>query len=803
MSFVPAINTEAITLDIVSAEAAFADGDMGTLWANLAHLQTLVAPLDGIFTEGRNGEASPAVLLQRLLSGQGTISADDFRQSMQALRAALERARAIPPFPGAVRFGPVPKDLFAHPVNSSSYLVQVSSPPKSYVPRDYQLDIAREATKHFAKEHRGIYRLDTGLGKTPEYGFIIRQLREVLPHEYKDALIVMGSHQHEPAYKLAQTMQYMFPNEQVAFLKGGVKAEDLRGCTFVVGTYQELTQAGTVDVLKSWAGNKRILFVLDEADLVVFKGQTEEGDRTASWFRPLIDFGLFNKKGEYDARTKHRMLGASATLDRPDEIPLSTVWGPGNVFYHVPMTDGIRSGNLVPLVGKVLEMEVPPDQKLLFSEFIRVDRAGHVVVDESKVQAAAGSDYSVKTAVRAVVDHMVMGIGPIGARGKAVRRGIGFAENTTALEKLMRWQQDLFELIEIIFRIYQGLNTRHPMRAETIVEILGGREKLDLFRKELKHFLYSREWQEVQPLFEKAKRSLLAGNKNDVQVLFGRLYTLLHGEARQIKGRPLVATATWDKMDQDKTGATIPEGSPHSRYRNHFGSRAVTMAAHNNGEIDMLWSIGMLERGYDDPMSSLIVDVARTKSRRLLVQRAGRIARPPDGKNPKDHSLKPEAVYVTVTPNLEAHRIDLSVQDLARVYGTEMDPELGVLRLHPNTIGGLRWKTPDPVQLDLGGTRKVHVVLVGERTIKEVISFLQKRYGPDYDPEILAYEAGRSVNEVDNFLKGIRFPSEAQLKNYLQRWGATAETIVRIMATYYSDRAEMKTIYGSAWRQVP
>ncbi|OGQ47777.1 MAG: hypothetical protein A3H42_01770 [Deltaproteobacteria bacterium RIFCSPLOWO2_02_FULL_46_8] len=255
-------------------------------------------------------------------------------------------------------------------------------------------------------------------------------------------------------------------------------------------------------------------------------------------------------------------------------------------------------------------------------------------------------------------------------------------------------------------------------------------------------------------------------------------------------------------MDKDKTGATIPEGSPRSRYRNRFGSRAVTMAAYNNGEIDMLWSVGILERGFDDPMSSLIVDNSPTSSRRLVVQRAGRIARPPDGKNPKDHSLKPEAVYVTVTPNLEAHRVDLSVQDLARVFGTEMDPELGVIRLRPDTMGTVAWKTPDPVQLDLGETRRVHVVLVGERTLKEVIAFLKKHHGPDYNPEILADKADRSVNEVDNFLRGIRFPTESQLQIYLKRWGADNDTRIRIMATYRADRAEMKTIYGSAWRRV-
>ncbi|OGQ04418.1 MAG: hypothetical protein A2W61_07140 [Deltaproteobacteria bacterium RIFCSPLOWO2_01_44_7] len=786
------INFGFIEAAITAAQAAQAASNRAELDAALEKLGRAIHPLDTF----ADGNLSP--LVERLTSGRRAVTEAELNQVIRTINDAGDKYRAS----SGTKESKASSAHTGHGVHGSPnpYLIQVGQ-SKTFSPRPNQAYIARKAVSHFREEHRGFFRLDTGEGKTPTYGFIIQELRKELPDEYQEALVVMGCHQAEPARKLAETMKHMFRDEKIMFLEGGIEAEDFKRVTFVVGTYQQLAQKSSIDVLKEWAGQKRILFVLDEADMVVFKGIAEDEHRMATWIRLLIDFGVFTQHGHYLARTRHRLLGASATLDRPDEISLSTVWGPGNVFYHTPMAEGVRRGTLVPVVGHVLEMDVPEKEKHLFRDFTKIVD-GKIVVDKTKVMSACGSDHAVKTSVRAVIDHMKMKIGAGTTKGEAVRRGIGYAMDTTALEKHMRWQQELFGLVEVIFQIYQGLAASKPMHVDTILAHLGGLEKLDAFGQTLKRFLYAREWKTVESLYRKAVSSLKNGRKEGISELFTTLYSILNVDVRRIKGRPLVATAVWQSMDMDREGKKIPREARRTQYLNKFGDRELTMKGFNAGVIDMLWSIGMLDRGFDEPMASLIVDNAPSSSRREVVQRAGRIMRPPDPKNPKDHSQKPESIYITLTPNLEAHHLDVARKDLARVFGTEVDPELNIIKIRPTKEGDFEWRTPDPVQLDLGGDKKVHLVLVGARTVEALVHFLKGRYGKDYDPEILAFDAGVGVEEVDDLLRAIRFPKESRLRAFLKNWRADDATIHQIMAIYHSDLADMKTVYGNAWRIV-
>src|SRR3989344_692761 len=129
-------------------------------------------------------------------------------------------------------------------------------------------------------------------------------------------------------------------------------------------------------------------------------------------------------------------------------------------------------------------------------------------------------------------------------------------------------------------------------------------------------------------------------------------------------------------------------------------------------------------------------------------------------------------------------------------------PTPNIIKIRPTKEGDFEWRTPDPVQLDLGGDKKVHLVLVGARTVEALVHFLKGRYGKDYDPEILAFDAGVGVEEVDDLLRAIRFPKESRLRAFLKNWRADDATIHQIMAIYHSDLADMKTVYGNAWRIV-
>ena len=778
---------------IEALRAAHTAGQQPELQTALGLLDREIEPIDP------TGTIRP--LIQRLAGGRSAVSKKDLEKLVKIVASHRDRfekgvdpAKALAAIAapiGTKKGGGVLGEL-------SPYLLQITG--RHFRPRPEQRRVIQNALRHFAEENRGVFRLDTGEGKSPTYGFIIQALRQSLPEVFKDCVVVMGCHQKEPSEKLANTIKDIFPDEEVAYLEGGIALTDLEGVTFVAGTYQQLAQEGTSDLLKDWAGKRRILFVLDEADMVVFKGHREDGARTPTWFRILQDFGLFNDQGAYNSKTPHRMLGGSATFDRPDGIYLSTVWGPGNCFYHKPMAEGLRSKTLVPVIGELVEMEVPEGEEHRFREFTHVTREGKIVVDTAKVSSAAGSDYAVKTSVRTALDRMLMKIG-LSGQGKAVRRGIGYVLDSAALEKHIRWQRELFELVEKIFRIYQGLSTGR-MSVEVILRILGGRQHLDDFGKEMERFLYRREWTIIKPMWEKAQSSLNADKKEGVHDLIQALYTILKVDVRRVKGNPLVATGVWQRMEQDEKDKKIPAGSPPEKWPNLFGNRDATMRAFNAGQIDFLWSIGMLDRGFDEPMASLAVDNAPTRSRRRVVQRVGRILRPPDPTQPHDHTLKPESVYVTVTANLEAHRLDLSVQDLARIFGDEFKPENPVIKIGRDGDGGWVWTTPDPAQLDARGGSKLHVVRVGERTVKALMQFVQVNFGRDYDPEILAYEAGASADEIDRLLRGIKFPKESKLRHYLKNWGADAATITKIMALFHSDRADMQVVYGRLLKDV-
>ncbi len=812
-----AANLPAIEASLTAAETAYSSSNQRALNTALTSLQDLVTELP----DGQNMSRQ----LHRLTQGRSRIQQRELDIIIGIIRNAVTAES------DEVENGAVDIDE-----DSASFRITLEQ-PVAYTPRPDQRYISDRAPQHFADTNRGIFRMDTGMGKSLTYGFAIQRLEQKLPGVFGKARYVIGCHQAEPALDLAKQIKALFPAEEVAFLEGGMEADDLKGYRFVVGTYQQLAQENTVTTLKNWAGRQRVMFVLDEADMVVFKGIKESNinaatsgddpDWHASWFRPLIEFGLFNEMGHFQSRSKHYMLGGSATLDRPDGIPLSTVWGPGNVFYHTPMAEGIRKSLLVPVIGKVLEMDIPENaDPSEFREFTRVERDGTIVVDKSKVASAAASDYGVKTAVRAYLDHIFMDVGVGRQKSRTVRKAIGYAADRTSLEKHMRWQQDLFDLVEVIFRVQSGLTSSRQMQASTIVRGLDNQYNpnsaeqggLVGFGEELKRFLYGREWKQIEPLYDRAMASLRRGRRDGVKDFFNTLYQTLKVDARRIKGKRLLATAVWQDMEKDEEGRQVRVNGerhleaavinyPHKKWPNRFGDRNVTMEAFKSGEIDILWSIGMLERGFNYPMASLIIDNAPTGSRRGAVQRLGRIMRPPDGHNPKDHTRKPDAMYLTVTVNLETHQLDLSRWDLARLFGNEIDPDLRIIRVQEG--GDIpEWRTPDTVQLDLKSGEVYHLVRVGSNTSKAILNFLKRNYRDDrdkehpdkFDVEVAAFDAGIATEHLDHLLKAIQFPKESKLRNWLQAWGASESQIRSIMATYHSDLADMKTVYGGAWR---
>lgn len=814
------VNLVALNACLTSIETAYTAGNLNVVRNGLNDLCPLVLPLPG--GDNLSGQ------VRRLASGRSVIPRLELDRTITAIRGAKDeyvRIATEQSLPSAD--GDSTRGSGVHGT-ARRYLIALHPGP-AYQPRTDQSYIARRAAQHFKTPDadgrlpkRGIFRMDTGMGKSLTYAYCLQSMADAMPEIFDKAPVIIGCHQMEPAQDVARQIKAVFPNEQVAYLEGGLTKEDLRGVTFVAGTYQQLAQESTVTLLKEWVARRRALFVLDEADMVVFKGikvnENDEPDETgwhASWFRPFIEFELFNPFGGYNTRTRHYMLGASATLDRPDGIPLSTVWGPGNIFYHTPMAEGVRKGFLVPTVGKVLEMEIPEGaDPWSYREFTKVED-GKLVVDATKVMSAAGSDYAVKTAVRAYLDHIFMEVGVGQQKGRTIREGIGYALDRPALEKHMRWQQDLFDLIEKIFIIHNGIHSPKPMRPEAIVQRLGGRKGLVAFGEDLRRFLYAREWRQTERAYQRAAEWLGNGGMHGVKDLFTLLYEILSVDARRIKGSRLIATAVWQDMDQNEKGrriardeddesvATAVRRFPNTKWPNLFGPRTTTMKAVKSGhhDIDIVWSIGMLDRGFNAPNRSIVVDNAPTESRRLVVQKAGRIMRPPDGRNPTDHSRKPEALYVTVTPNLEAHRLDLSRADLARVFGTEMDPDLNFIRIHAGA--DIRpWKTPDTVQLDLKEGKTLHLVRLGASTSKAVTDFLKSRYAERFDPEVIAFDAEAPLDDILRLLTASRFPKKERLRGWLRKWGADEQTIRDVMAKYDSDLADMKTVYGPAYKNL-
>lgn len=763
--------------------------------------------------------------LHRLVSGRRKPSGG-IRGVLKRIETALQRAQTagmraettvggVKPHARAKRLGGSGILTDAPP-----FLVEVEPTARPFISREDQAYIARRAVEHFKKSKRGIFRMDTGLGKSLTYGFVIRKLMKEMPEIFGDAVVVMGCHRGEPTDDLARQIKALFPDDNVARMSGDVKAESMKGVRFAIGTYQQLAQGKTVKLLKEWAGGRRVIFVNDEADMVVYKGVRVDdddiptGDWHACWFRTLIEFGLYNENGRYDNRTRHYRLGASATLDRPDGISLSGEWGAGNCFYHVPMASAIARGLMVPFLGKVVEMDVPPDApEAKFDYFMRVTDEGRRVVDRGRVKEAAGSVYAIKTAVRAAVDQMLMKVeNEDGTKALAVRQGIGFAETRQTLEKHMRWQQDLFALMEVIYHIKNGLAGPNPMRADAVLKRIG--RNIENFGDELKRFLYSFEWTEIAPKFERVVGALKKNKMDGVAALFDDLYNILNVEARRLKGRPLVASAVWQDMGKDERGRKIQWNNqpltsaeaakryPNRSWPNRFGDRAVTFQAIRDGEIDFFWSIDMADRGLNVPRVSSIVDNQRTRSRRKHVQKLGRAGRPPDGRNPTDHRKKPNAVVTAITENLDVHRLDLGRWDLARLFGNEMEPNINLIHVTPETVGKLQaWETPDKVQLELKDGRTVNLILVGANTANAVKKFLRHKYGDDYDEEVMAFDAGirGGATELSRLLSAMRFPEKAKLRKWLKRWGAPADTTESIMKTFYSDLADMKTVYGGFW----
>lgn len=784
-------------------ETAHGTGLQSDMTANLLALHPLVKALD----RETPGHADVAPLIDRLQAGRSAVNAKDVRSLGTALRSEIEHLKSLHPEatgaetgPAIARRGRVPREL------KRGRVFEAQGDP--FVPRASQKRVVERAVAHFrpepgkAPKKRGLARVDTGEGKTPLYSFILKALQEVLP-ELGDAVVILQSHQEETVVHLARTTAENFPGEGVLLLSGATRAEDLEGIRFAVGTYQQVAQAGTVQQLKKWAGGRTVLFFLDEADLVVYKGHREDEKRTPAWFQFLLDFGLFETffaDGKnfvrYNPKTPHTMIGASATLDRPDGIFLAPFWGTGNIFFHEPMAAGVRRKTLVSVVGKLVEMEIPAGQEAHFRDFTHVE-GGSIIVDEVKVFKTHQSDYAVKAAVRAALDNMLMMTQ--GEQKMTVRKGIGYAVDTPTLLKHLHWQQDLFDLVEKIYRIHAGLRQRKRFTTSAVGSLLsdgaGGEETFGGFVAELKRFLTHHEWLALDTMLRPALENLKQGRLEGVQELFEALYNILNVEVRAVKGRPLKASAVWQNMDIPDQGGRFPNG---------VGDRERTFQFFKEGEIDVLWSVGMLKRGFDDSQASLIVDNAPTCSRRDVVQRAGRIMRPPNPKRPRDHSGKPHAIYVTVTANLEEHRIDFSRKDLARAFGLEMDVESRQVRITGNGPP-LPPVIFDPAQLDPLRERKIHLVNVGRRTAKALYDFLMAEYGPDwFDVEIMAFDASEgdvaiTGDQIDNMLKGIYFPDEQTFIALMRAWGASEEKVREMRAIFIADRSEMQVVYGSAF----
>lgn len=840
-------NIPAIRQAMTAITGAMTAGNSSGLTSGLQQLLTLVPPLQGQAGTG----ADLTGILRRLTAGNKRPTRAEVGQALRFVGQAVDTYENVqrPNLPQAAPPRHVGSGILGKPGNvHRNPLGNIQGDGIVYTPRDYQRDVVRKGISHYRTHidgqtgkltQRGALCLHTGMGKSVVYAFQLRELKRTMPEIFDDILVIVGCHREEPAYDLAKQIKDVLPDQAVSFMKGIDDAQELRGVNIVVGTYQQLAQKHTVETLLKWTGKKRVLFVLDEVDMVAFKGipvdaddegedivlspdVEEEGGRGtqdtkkkwhASWIQPLVAFGILNKEGRYNHTTPHRILAGSATYDRPDGIKMSALLGPGNLFYYQSIAKAIQDKDLVGIIGKVEEVRIPPDaDPALFGPFTSVDHNGKIVIDHDKVASVAGSDYAIKTAVRLLLDNLIMDREEgEEEQNRRLHLAIGWTNlSWSTLEKAMRWQQDLFHLVEYIFQIHNHLHQSTPISPRGILNAMRPFGGLEKFGEEIHRFLYWEEWRNSKSLWDVANRSLEKEGREGVIELFDALYTQLNIEARRINGSRLIATAVWDGMDKQDghkirpdhfSPAQTVQHFPNTKWPNGFGDRGTTLEAFRRGFVRVLWNMEIAGRGLNIPLASLGVSLKKS-SRRQLVQEIGRLMRPPDGKNPHDHTQKPAAKFITLTEALEVHRVDLSRHDMRTGFGLTMDPDTREIRFHPRERGP-QWVTPDPVQLDLGDGREVNIVQVGVRTAIAFHELIQKIVGKKaYEPVFIADKADALPREIIGLLRAQRFPSDPKLRRWLKNLGAEEQDVTNLMGTYHSDIAELKTTLGSGWRVV-
>ncbi|MBI4211664.1 MAG: DEAD/DEAH box helicase family protein [Deltaproteobacteria bacterium] len=814
------LNLPAIQAAMTTVQSTLATGNASAMRSSVQTLRNLIEPLPG--------GAVYAEQLRRWSRGTTTRRAFD-SESFERFLGKMERAIQIP------KNGGLP--AIARPRVNQSDASFVNSGDRDYIAHKYQKAFVRAAVQHFQRINRhegqrpkrGLYRLDTGLGKSLTYAFMIQALMDAMP-EFADMKFIIGSHMAVPAFDMAEQFASVFKSLKCIYLGGpDVTLSEISAARFLFGTYSQLNQEGTVGLMKDWVGSGRACFVLDEADLIVPKGmKLDENDQPivgkwqANWQRLLIEMGLFDPQTAiYNLKTRHFMLGASATFDRKDRIPLSVMWGPDNVIAHMTMKDALRRKLMVPTLVVLQEMKAPPDARIeeFPQEFWRTTPQGRLELDEGAIRTAMRSDFAMKTAVRSYMEYALMKVGMKGEGRYVVRKGLGFAEDTEMLEKLLRWQQDLFALVESIFQIYISLHSSHPHNRDTLLKWMGGTES---FGDELRRFLDYSEWEGVSQHWEAVAHELSKKSSDMKEVhrqlcpMIDELYKILRVEARKIQGRPLVATAAWQSMDYNQrthrkirhpTPSSVEDALrryPNPRWPNRFANKRISTLALRSDNVNIEFSLYMRKRGFNWPHASIIIDTRyNIGSRRDAVQGLGRATRPYDGRNPTDHTLKPEAVYVTITPSMLLHKMDQSRLDVARAVGYEIDPDIGFTRINAHSDPHWMTRTEDPIQLDLAGSTQQSVVQLWERTAKELEKFLVGKFGKDFDLEVVAFNASiqGGSNTLLSIFRGRHVDlKERQVRNWLHRWGADNIEIAHVMSHYYADYAEMETVYGEALR---
>lgn len=712
--------------------------------------------------------------------------------------------------------------------------------------RDYQSLVIQEFQKHISTKgengklpKRGIARVDTGLGKTPLYGWMSKSLRESRPREYGNAVTVILSIREKVGRDMSQTISTVM-GEDVVYLTNKTKPQDLEGRRNCYLNYAQMSQDEAYEKIKGWAGDRPIIFIDDEADLCVPK-VNEKGEMSdLAWFSFLVKFGLFTVEPDdenfyvnFNEKTPHFLLGATATLDRPDRYPLASVFGP-SPFYHRPMLSGIQDRYLTRLKGGVIQMEIPEgaDRKD-FRELTRIE-GGQVICDNIRIRQAAQTDYAIKASVRGALDNMLLMLDGRRAKDKPgvvhmddgsyqrTVQGCGYAVDVPTMLKHMEWQQDLFDLLEVVYHAREGRKQpgkpitrgqllkliREYLKVDVDLSGKSDSEIIDLLSETLTRLLNKREGdairQEIGATVGEVMSHLKSGRMDGVTELFDNLYSILNGDVRRVKGRRLKASAVWGEMDDP---VAVDEKRQHI---NRIGGRDATFDALARDEVDMLWSVDMLKRGFDSPRLGFAIDNAPTRSRRDLVQRIGRIVRPWNPMDPTDHTMKPFARYFTVTTNLDEHMVDLTIQDVARVFGKEFSPLRTTVMVGPRG-GDTTYDLPDVSQLDTVTIRGRAIVRVGKKLAKALCDAL-KAGDPQFallDKEALAYAAkGRKrlgkfhARTIDELLKGIYMVYDWELEELMTAWKITDPgTRADIMDARIQDRAAASVAYGSMFRE--